>query len=200
MEDQSIKDSLIDPRDSSAINGYEAEPLTVIESIKVGGGTEEVATKAKKALDNNDSNIVSCIARYNRVISHYNNPINTINSILLEPLSESAFLNWILRIFLKKDYRIGLSLFLLVCSGLNILFFLLVLVGFALYLLRVRKFMQNEDRVVDPFMKMIFSQEICESLNVHFHYFKINVNCKQLFKREIWLSFFNHFLNLHRNG
>ncbi|KAL4428873.1 hypothetical protein ABPG74_001360 [Tetrahymena malaccensis] len=115
------------------------------------------------------------IQRYNQVINEYNNQINQVDGITLQKLKDSFLVGWFNKIFSQPTSRWIIAIFFLLASGLNVLLFLLFLVTFFIYLSNYSIHSKNESKVPDPFLKMIYCEEMCEQLNVSWYYFKLNV-------------------------
>ena len=82
---------------------------------------------------------------------------------------------------------------MLLGCGINVVFLLVILLAFFIYLKNEAIFKRNQLSVRDPFMKMIFSEEICLSMNVDFHYFRID------FKGKFYCNNFPFFWKISCN-
>lgn len=110
------------------------------------------------------------ISRYNLVIDAYNHECNRISEKLLTKTKDSSLYKCSYSLMNSFFGEVLLIVILIFVPGINVLTFFLILWSFLHYNRFVGNCKENEMVLQDPFKNMVYSPEMCETLN-RIHWF-----------------------------
>ena len=105
------------------------------------------------------------ISRYNYVIDSYNHENNRVDDKTLKQFPVSSVYQWVFSLMNHFLGEVLLIIILLFLPGINIIMFLTIFWAWLHYSRFLSLYRKNEEIIEDPFKNMIYSPEMCDSIN-----------------------------------
>ncbi len=129
------------------------------------------------------SDLFNPLQQYNYFVEFYNKRENCINGLQLDYFSssKSAVFNSFWKIY-SNNFLLLVFLLLILVPFVGIVVYLTLCISLVTYFFALQTFKRNENKVENPFEKMVFCPEMCTSVGLPNKFYEIRVEGNSFFR------------------
>jgi len=122
------------------------------------------------------SDLSNPLQQYNYFVEFYNKKENCINGLQLDSLSSpnSTIFNHFWKVY-SNSFLLLVFLLLMLVPFAGIFLYLTLCISLVTYFLALQTFKRNENKVENPFERMIFCPEMCTSVGLPNKFYEIRI-------------------------